>query len=69
MLTGTYPRNFDGKPEPWLVILQTNAVPILERNPSLPKDLAEVIDLALIDNPQIHFKTAAEFLQALSRVI
>jgi len=69
LLAGTYPRNFDAKPEPWLVILQTNAVPILERNPSLPKDLAEVIDLALIDKPQIHFKTAAEFLQALSQVI
>jgi len=69
MLAGTYPRNFDAKPEPWLVILQTNAVPILERNPFLPKDLAEVIDLGLIDKPQIHFKTAAEFLQALSQVI
>lgn len=36
---------------------------------SLPflKSLAEVIDLALIDNPKIHFKSAAEFKRALSQ--
>jgi len=29
--------------------------------------LTDVIDLALVDNPEIYFKSAREFKQALSR--
>lgn len=68
MLTGTYPRDFANK-DPFLVVLQTNTVPIREREPSIPKEIAEVIDLALRDTPEIYFKTAAEFKQALLKVI
>jgi eukaryotic-like serine/threonine-protein kinase len=64
MLTCAYPRDFLGK-DPFLAVLNTNAVSILKRNPSIPKRLAEVIDLALIDNPDIHFQDAAAFKQAL----
>ncbi|MFN6500261.1 MAG: protein kinase domain-containing protein [Nostoc sp. DedQUE01] len=64
MLTGAFPRNFVG--DPFLAVLQTNAVPIRKRDPSIPKKLAELIDLALIDKPEIHFKDAATFKQALS---
>jgi eukaryotic-like serine/threonine-protein kinase len=68
MLTGDCPRNFVGN-DPLLIVLQTNAIPIRQRNPSIPKPLAEVIDLALIDNPEIYFKTATEFKQALLNVL
>lgn len=64
MLTCTYPRNFTGK-DPFLVILQTDAVPIRQRIASIPKQLAAVIDLALVDRPEIHFKDAAFFKQTL----
>jgi eukaryotic-like serine/threonine-protein kinase len=67
MLTGAYPRDFVG--DPFLALLQTNAVPIRERNASIPKQLAELIDLALVDKPEIYFKDAATFKQALSSVL
>lgn len=67
MLTGTFPRNFVG--DPFLAVLQTNAVPIRDRTPSIPKQLAEVIDLALVDQPEIHFKNSADFKQALLSVL
>jgi hypothetical protein len=51
--------------DPWQVILQTDCVPIRDRNPAIPARLAEVIDQALIDRPQIHFKSAAELRTAL----
>jgi eukaryotic-like serine/threonine-protein kinase len=70
MLTDTYPRDFtDPSKDPFRLVLETSAVPIRQRNPSIPKPLAEVIDCALIDNPSIPFKTAAEFRQALDRVL
>lgn len=68
MLTGTYPRDFSGK-DPLLALLQTNAVPIRQRDSSIPKRLAEVIDLVLVDNPEIYFKTAVEFKRALESVL
>jgi eukaryotic-like serine/threonine-protein kinase len=68
MLTGTYPREFD-RGDPYLVVLQTNAVPIRQRNASIPKRLAEVIDLALIDRPEICFKSAAAFKQELLAIL
>ena len=64
MLTGVYPRDFVGK-DPILTVLQTKPVPIRKRNIAIPQSLAEVIDLALIDEPEIYFKTAKEFKQAL----
>jgi serine/threonine protein kinase len=64
LLTGAAPRDFDGR-YPWLVVLETSAKPIRKRNPQIPARLAHVIDQALVDKPQIHFKTATEFRRAL----
>ncbi|NES02051.1 MAG: protein kinase [Okeania sp. SIO2F4] len=64
MLTGVYPRDFVGK-DPILTVLQTKPVPIRKRNIAIPQSLAEVIDLALIDEPEIYFKTAKDFKHAL----
>jgi len=65
MLTGYYPRDFTAGVDIWLVVIQNKPVPIRERDATIPKRLAEVIDYALIDNPEIPFKTAAEFKRAL----
>ncbi|BAY25290.1 serine/threonine kinase [Calothrix sp. NIES-2100] len=64
MLTGTYPRNFTGN-DPFLVVLQNDPIPIRQRDATIPHKLAEVIDLALIDKPEIHFKNAIDFKKAL----
>ena len=68
MLTGRFAREFTGK-DPWIVVFQTQPVPIRIRNPSVPKALAELIDLALVDKPHIHFKKAGAFKRALETVI
>jgi eukaryotic-like serine/threonine-protein kinase len=65
MLTGFPPRHFDKGGDPFLVVLQNDAIPLQERNPYIPENLADVIDTALIDNPEIVFKSALEFKQAL----
>jgi serine/threonine-protein kinase len=69
LLTGSVPRDFPQGCEWWMAVLQTDAVPIRKRNPALPPKFAEVIDHALIDNPAIPFKSAAEFRQALTAAV
>lgn len=69
MLTGCVPRDFPRGKDKWQVVLQTDPVPTRKRDASIPKRLAEVIDLALVDNPSLHFKTAAEFKRALEHVL
>ncbi len=68
MLTGTFPRNFTNG-DPFLAVLQNDPVPIKARNPLIPADLAEVIDLALVEKPELYFKNAVEFKQALLNVL
>ena len=63
MLTGDFPRDFIG--DPWNCILRNNPVPIRQRDSNIPENLAKVIDLALIEKPQIHFQSAADFKAAL----
>lgn len=65
LLTGTTPRSFPPGKDRWLVVLQSRAVPIRQRDPGLPPRFSAVIDHALTDDPEIDFKTAAEFKQAL----
>ena len=69
MLTQHFPRHFPKGCDPWPTILETSAVPIRQRNPAIPPRLAEVIDHALVDDPEIGFKSAAEFKQALVQVM
>jgi pSer/pThr/pTyr-binding forkhead associated (FHA) protein len=69
MLTYTSPRDFsDRDTDPFRLVLETEAIPIRQRNSAIPKPLAEVIDHALIDNPAISFKTASELKQALEAI-
>ena len=69
MLTGKYPRDLTGDIDPMLEILTKPPVPIRERDSSIPQPLAELLDLALIDHPQLHFKNAIAFKQALLSAI
>ncbi|WP_333370404.1 hypothetical protein [Microcoleus sp. N9_B4] len=51
--------------DPFLAVLQNDAVPVRDRTSAIPQPLATVIDRALIDNPEIYYKSAAKFKQAL----
>jgi serine/threonine protein kinase len=69
MLTGAVPRDFPPNKDPWQTVLETDAVPIRRRARGLPKRLAEVIDAALVERPEIGFQTAAEFKRALEAAL
>jgi hypothetical protein len=49
-------------------VLENDPVPILQRNGNISKKLAQVIDLALIEKPQIHFQNAVDFKEALINI-
>jgi hypothetical protein len=68
MLTGHSPRDFPPGRDPFQVVLETRPVPIRKRDRSIPERLAEVIDEALVDDPEIPFKTATELTHALMHV-
>ncbi len=67
MLTGDLPRDFSGN-DIFLVVLRNDPVPIRDRDPNIPKKLAEVIDLGLVEKPEIYFKSANQFKQALLNI-
>lgn len=64
-LTGAYVRDFPSDVDQWHVILYSDAVPIRERDPSVPRALAEVVDTALREHPAIGFSSAAALRDAL----
>lgn len=66
MLTGHTPRDFPRGKDPWQVVLNTAPVLLRVRDRTLPERLAEVLDRALDDSRELHFKTAAEFKKALA---
>jgi len=69
LLTGYLPRHFPEGRDPWLTVLESDPVPILQRNPGLPRKLAELIDHALREEPDLAFQTATEFKHALENVL
>ncbi len=68
MVTGNYTRDFAHQ-DPFLSILQSQPVPIRQRNALIPQPLANLIDLALQDYPQLYFKNALAFKNALLSVV
>jgi serine/threonine protein kinase len=66
MLTGHTPRDFPRGKDPWQVVLNTPPVLLRVRDRTLPERLAEVLDYALDDSQELHFKSAAEFKKALT---
>jgi serine/threonine-protein kinase len=65
LLTGHFPRDFPDGQDPWLAVLENAPVPLLRRNPGVPSRLAEVIDHALTEEPEMPFKTARDLARAL----
>lgn len=65
MLTCALARDFRAGADQIEVILCEDAIPIRDRDRSIPRKLAAVIDEALIDYPQITIKTARELQRAL----
>jgi len=68
LLTGQHARDF-GDRDPIAVILRGGTVPLRKRDPSIPEDLAAVIDRALDDEPARRFPTAREFASAIRGVL
>jgi serine/threonine-protein kinase len=68
MLTGAFPRNFPRGRDPWGIVLYEDAVPIRERDPSIPSRYAEVIDTTLVDSPTIQVQTVQQFKAMLESV-
>lgn len=69
LLTGFTPRDFPIDKDVWQVVLTENPIHIRQRNPSIPRRIAEVIDVALIDKPGILIQTAAEFKTMLEKAL
>jgi serine/threonine protein kinase len=68
-LTGAFVRDFPRDVDQWHVILYSDAVPIRRRDPKVPSALAEVIDTALREHPQIGFPNASSLRDALLRAL
>jgi serine/threonine protein kinase len=69
MLTLRYPRDFLPEADPLHVILSGGTLPLRQRDPWLPERLAQVVDRAVADDLSQRFATAAEFRDALRRVV
>jgi serine/threonine protein kinase len=69
LLTGEYARDFDAHSDPLAVILRGGTVPLRQRDPSVPVDLAALIDRALDDEPSRRFPTARDLVTALRGVL
>jgi len=69
MVTGGFPRDFPVGKDVWQAVLETDAVPIRKRDPGVPKRLADAIDRALIDKPNITFQRAVDFKKALQAAL
>jgi pSer/pThr/pTyr-binding forkhead associated (FHA) protein len=55
--------------DPVHVVLEEDAVPIRQRDHTIPKSLAEVIDAALVDNPRIDTISAFQLAAALREAL
>ncbi len=60
MLTGAFVKNFSHGRNSWYIITTENAIPILERDDSIPSGLAAVIDRALVEQPVMVYHSALE---------
>jgi hypothetical protein len=68
-LTGCLPHDFPPGKDPAKVVLQDEVVPIRERDASIPKAIANVLDRALAIQPAGRYKHAGEMWQALTSAL
>ncbi|RZQ60091.1 protein kinase domain-containing protein [Amycolatopsis suaedae] len=69
MLTGHTPRDFPPGQDPISVVLGTEPVPVRTRVPGIPRRLAEVIDHALVDHPEIAVRSAGDLARMLREAL
>jgi serine/threonine protein kinase len=69
LLTGEYARDFESHHDPLAVILRGGTVPLRQRDPSVPEELARVIDKALADAPESRYPDARALASALRQVL
>ncbi len=69
LLTGQVPRDVKEGEDPIEVILRGDVVPIEKRDPAIPGNVAKVINRSIRTKPEDRYQTAAEFREALSKVI
>lgn len=69
VLTGTYPRDCPPKKDPVQMVLQETAIPIRQRDPGIPKELAAIVDRALADDPEKRYPDAGAMRQALLEIV
>jgi serine/threonine protein kinase len=65
LLTGCVPRDFTPGVDPMRVVLQHDAVPIRQRDSTIPAELAAVFDRALEDDLAKRYRTVVELLRDL----
>ena len=65
LLTGEYPRNFPPDQDPWQVVMNEKARPLMTLWPEAPPNLAAAIDHALTDDPEIFHQRAVDLQAAL----
>jgi serine/threonine protein kinase len=69
VLTGQFPYPFDRKRDPIDIILNEEVVPIRNRDASIPKSLAGVIDKSVAKRHKNRFEDAGAFLHQLNSVL
>jgi serine/threonine protein kinase len=69
LLTGRFPLDFVAGKDPLQVILHGSIVPVRQRDPGVPKKVAEVIDRALANDVKQRYQDAGEMRQALAKVL
>src|SRR5258708_6659402 len=69
MLTGDFPRPIKPGQDPVEAILNGDIVPVRQRYPQIPKDVAAVIDHSLAQDPKDRYQTASDMLKALAKVL
>ncbi|MFO7975657.1 MAG: FHA domain-containing serine/threonine-protein kinase [Candidatus Hydrogenedentota bacterium] len=69
MLTGAMPRDCRPEQDPMQVVLQEEAVPVRERDPSVPEPVGDVIDRALLADTGERYASAGPFKEALESAL
>ncbi len=69
MLTGKTPRKIEGEKNPFNAVLKNNTIPVREVNPSVPEDLATVIDRALNDSSSLFYRKASELKKDIINIL
>ena len=69
LLTGQPARDFPKGKDPLAIILAGEAVPLLKRDPRLPKRIAEVVDRAVATRLEDRYATGGELARALESAI